>query len=170
MILTFEFIQTKYLSERKKQKRTSGLSLFHHGHIITSCTRWSGSLNLALNWIYINSTSWRACIGNLSFLVHFGYKPATFLIIPRYLQYLASTRLQHLERIQMFTAHAYSRIPKPTIKESAAFSRSYSFLGFAMLEASAVQSFADGLSQVGRPTEFENDFALPSNLELQVEC
>lgn len=70
----------------------------------------------------------------------------------------------------MFTAHAYSRIPKPTIKESAAFSRSYSFLGFAMLEASAIQSFADGLSQVGRPTEFGNDFALPSNLEQQVEC
>lgn len=70
----------------------------------------------------------------------------------------------------MFTAHAYSRIPTPTIKESAAFSRSYSFLGFAMLEASAVQSFADGLSQVGRPTTFENDFALPFNLERQLEC
>lgn len=147
-ILTFASTQTKYLLERKKQKKTSGLSLFHHGHIITSCTRWSGSLNLALNWIYINSTSWRACIGNLPFLAHFGNKPATFLLVPRYLQYLANTRLQHLERIQMFTAHAYSRISKPTIKESAAFSRSYSFLGFAMLEASAVQSFADGLSQV----------------------
>lgn len=70
----------------------------------------------------------------------------------------------------MFTAHAYSRIPTHTIKESAAFSRSYSFLGFAMLEASAVQSLADGLSQVGRPTEFENDFALPFSLERQVEC
>lgn len=55
----------------------------------------------------------------------------------------------------MFTAHAYSRISKPTVEESAAFSRSYSFLRFAMLEASAVQSFSDGLSQVGTPTEFE---------------
>lgn len=70
----------------------------------------------------------------------------------------------------MFTAHAYSRISKPTIKESAAFNRSHSFLGFAMLEASAVHSFADGLSQVGRPTEFGNDSALPSNLKRQVEC
>lgn len=70
----------------------------------------------------------------------------------------------------MFTAHAYSRIPTPTIKESAAFSRSSSFLGFAMLEASAVQSFADGLSQVGKPTDFENGFALPSNVERRVEC
>lgn len=100
----------------------------------------------------------------------FGSKLATFLLVPRYLQYLASTRLQHLERIQMFTAHAYSRISKPTIKESAAFSRSYSFLEFAMLEASAVQSFADGLSQVGRPTEFENGFALSSKLDRRVEC
>lgn len=65
----------------------------------------------------------------------------------------------------MFTAHAYSRIAKPTDQESAAFNRSNSFLNFAMLEASAVQSFADGLSQVGRPTEFENAFALSSNLE-----
>lgn len=58
----------------------------------------------------------------------------------------------------MFTTHAYSQISKPTVQESDAYGRSYSFLKFAVLEASAVQSFADGLSQVGRPTEFENDF------------
>lgn len=95
----------------------------------------------------------------------FDNKPATFLLIHRYLQYLASTRLQHLERIQKFTAHAHSQISKPTAQESAAFSRSYSFLEFAMLEAAAVQSFADGLSQVGRPTEFEKDFSLSSNFK-----
>lgn len=65
----------------------------------------------------------------------------------------------------MFTAHAHSQISNPTVQESAAFSRSYSFLEFAMLEAAAVQSFADGLSQVGRPTEFQNDLALSSNFK-----
>ena len=69
----------------------------------------------------------------------------------RYLQHLASTRLQHLERIRMFTTRAFRRFSKPSSKTSAAFSRSFSFLDFAVLEASAIQSFADGLSCVSFP-------------------
>lgn len=68
--------------------------------------------------------------------------------VDRYLQHLASTRLQHLERIRMFTTRAFGRISKQTSKNSAAFSRSLSLLNFAGLEASAIQSFADGLSCV----------------------
>lgn len=63
-----------------------------------------------------------------------------------YLQHLASTRIQHLERIRTFTLHRLKGIAKLTTTEKAAFSRSFSFLEFAMLEASATQSFADGLS------------------------
>lgn len=48
----------------------------------------------------------------------------------------------------MFTTRSFARLPAPTSKQSAAFSRSFSFLKFAMLEASAIQSFADGLSCV----------------------
>lgn len=63
-----------------------------------------------------------------------------------YLQNLASTRIQHLERIRTFTLRRIKRISKPTVKEKTAYGRSFSFLEFAMLEASATQSFADGLS------------------------
>lgn len=67
---------------------------------------------------------------------------------PRYLQHLANTRLQHLERIRLFTARAFGRISKPSPKQTLSFDRSFSFLDLAMLEASAIQTFADGLSCV----------------------
>ena len=63
----------------------------------------------------------------------------------RYLQHLASTRLQHLERIRTFSTHRLKRIAKPTLKQKTSFRRSFSFLDFATLEASATQSFAEGL-------------------------
>ena len=66
----------------------------------------------------------------------------------RYLQHLASTRLQHLERIRTFSMHRLKRIGKPTLQQKTSFRRSFSFLDFAMLEASATQSFAEGLSCV----------------------
>lgn len=76
-------------------------------------------------------------------------------LMARYLQHLASTRLQHLERIRMFTTRSLERLPTiPTPEQSAIFRRSFSFLKFAILEASAIQSFADGLCCVS-----------PSNLE-----
>lgn len=68
--------------------------------------------------------------------------------IHRYLQHLASTRLQHIERIRTFSTHRLKRIPKPTLKQKISFRRSFSFLDFATLEASATQSFAEGLSCV----------------------
>ncbi|KAK4691464.1 N-alpha-acetyltransferase 35, NatC auxiliary subunit, partial [Lecanoromycetidae sp. Uapishka_2] len=66
-----------------------------------------------------------------------------------YLQHLASTRIQHLERIRTFTLRRIKQIAEPSVKEKTAFRRSISFLEFAMLEASATQSFADGLSYIG---------------------
>jgi hypothetical protein len=63
-----------------------------------------------------------------------------------YLQHLASIRIQHLERIRTFSIRRIKRVSKPTFEEKTAHSRSISFLEFAMLEASATQSFADGLS------------------------
>lgn len=71
----------------------------------------------------------------------------------RYLQHLANTRLQHVERIRIFTSRAFGRISKPSGEESSSFGRSFSFLGFAMLEASAIQAFADGLSCVSALSE-----------------
>ena len=44
--------------------------------------------------------------------------------------------------------HRLKRIAKPTLKQKRAFRRSFSFLEFAALEASATQSFAEGLSCV----------------------
>lgn len=63
-----------------------------------------------------------------------------------YLQHLASTRLQHIERIRTFSTHRLKRIAKPTLKQKISFRRSFAFLDFAALEASATQSFAEGLS------------------------
>ena len=73
----------------------------------------------------------------------------------RYLQHLASTRLQHLERIRTFSLHRLKRISKPTLQQKTSFRRSFSFLDFAMLEASATQSFAEGLSCVS-PTAYQS--------------
>lgn len=78
-------------------------------------------------------------------------------VIHRYLQHLASTRLQHIERIRTFSTHRLKRIAKPTLKQKTSFRRSFSFLDFAALEASATQSFAEGLSCVSlipRPSYF----------------
>lgn len=63
-----------------------------------------------------------------------------------YLQHVTSTRIQHLERIRSFAIRRIKYIAKSTIEEKTAYSRSLSFLDFAVLEASATQAFADGLS------------------------
>ena len=63
-----------------------------------------------------------------------------------YLQRLASTRIQHLERIRTFTLRRFRCLTQSTTEEDKAYSRSLSFLEFSILEASATQSFADGLS------------------------
>lgn len=66
----------------------------------------------------------------------------------RYLNHIAQTRLQHLQRIRTFTTRRFSRLTNPTSETKAAFKRSLSFLDFAMLETSATQSFADALACV----------------------
>ena len=63
-----------------------------------------------------------------------------------YLQHLVNTRIRHMERIRTFTLSRLRRIAKPNAEQRTAFSRSFSFLEFAILEASATRSFADGLS------------------------
>ncbi|KAA6410043.1 MAG: amino-acid N-acetyltransferase subunit Mak10 [Lasallia pustulata] len=63
-----------------------------------------------------------------------------------YLNHIAQTRLQHLQRIRTFTTRRFSRLTNPTSETKAAFKRSLSFLDFAMLETSATQSFADALA------------------------
>lgn len=76
-------------------------------------------------------------------------------ILYRYLHHLASTRLQHIERIRTFSTHRLKRIAKPSLKQKTSFRRSFSFLDFATLEASAIQSFAEGLSCVSlTPRQF----------------
>ena len=66
----------------------------------------------------------------------------------RYLQLLAHTRLQHLQRIRGFTVRRQKRLSNPDEHQKEAFSRSFSFLNFAMLEASAIHSFSQALSSV----------------------
>lgn len=61
---------------------------------------------------------------------------------------MASTRIQHLERIRTFITRSLKCISIPTTDQMTAFRRSIAFLDFATLEASATQSFADGLSCV----------------------
>ena len=68
----------------------------------------------------------------------------------RYLQYLATFRLQHLQRIRTFTLRRMNFAERPTPEQTGAFSQSLSFLAFSMLEASATQSFADALSCVSQ--------------------
>lgn len=103
---------------------------------------WSFPLS---SWAYYHKLHQMEWIVQLGFELDI-YQPDELGGMYWYLQHLASTRLQHLERIRMFTTRAFRRFSKPSSKTSAAFSRSFSFLDFAVLEASAIQSFADGLS------------------------
>jgi len=68
----------------------------------------------------------------------------------RYLQHLASTRFQHLERIRTFTNRRLAQMSKLSQDQKESFSRSFDYISFAAKEASAIQSFADGLSCVRR--------------------
>jgi len=66
----------------------------------------------------------------------------------RYLHYLSDIRVQHLQRIHIFTSRRVKETKRPTSQQTAAFSLSLSFLDFASLGASATQSLADALSCV----------------------
>lgn len=74
----------------------------------------------------------------------------------RYLQYLASTRLQHLERVRTFSSRRLNLSTKLSQDEKEIFSRSLSYIDQAELEATAIQSFADGLSCVSLCPAFRN--------------
>ena len=65
-----------------------------------------------------------------------------------YLQHLAEIRIQHIERNRTFTTRRLSNISTPTARQKAALRRSISFLDFAMLQAYAMQSLANGLSSL----------------------
>ena len=66
----------------------------------------------------------------------------------RYLTHLIQTRLLHLQRIRTFTTYRFSLLQHPTLTQRTSFTRSFSFLDFANLEASATVSFAYGLQCV----------------------
>lgn len=69
---------------------------------------------------------------------------------PRFLQHLASTRIQHLERIRTFVTRGMPS-PMSILRHKGkreAIKNCFSWIDFAMLHASATQSLADGLSCV----------------------
>ncbi|KAL9614381.1 MAG: hypothetical protein Q9167_001110 [Letrouitia subvulpina] len=63
-----------------------------------------------------------------------------------YLQNLSSNLIQHLERIQTFTTKSYRAIISLTAAQKTAYTQSFTFLDVELLKASAIQSFARGLS------------------------
>ena len=65
-----------------------------------------------------------------------------------YLRYLASTRYQHLSRVQTFANRSFDFIRKPTAKQTAIFRRTFANIEFAMTEANATAAFAEALSSL----------------------
>lgn len=133
------------------RRRKFGRFRCHLGHITISYVRWSGSSSLALSWTSIKWMNWQACIGmpiHSTCLCFSRLADWVSFLGLRYLQHLAHTRFQHVERIRLFTLRAFERISKPSAEESSSFERSFSFLDLALVEASAIQTFAEGLSYV----------------------
>lgn len=100
--------------------------------------------------------NWAACTGTV---MYYGRQIVTD-IFERYLQHLANTRLQHLERIRTFTNRRLARSSKLSSGQKEAFSSSLAYLDFAELEASAVLSFADGLSSVSKSKTIRTSVSL----------
>ena len=134
------------LSTLSPRAKSFGPFLCHLGHTIINFGKWNGSFRWGLNWTFINLMSLLACIGKKN--THSVILVQTDTLEYRYLQYLANTQLTHLQRIRTFTTRRLAYTNNPTPKQQSAFSRSFSFLNYAMLEASATQSFADGLFSV----------------------
>lgn len=130
---------------RRPQARSFGHFLCHLGRTTINFGKWNGLFRWGLNWIFISLMSLLACTGRHT---HSAIPIQTDTIEHRYLQYLTNTRLTHLQRIRTFTTRRLAYINNPTPKQQSAFSRSFSFFNYAMLEASATQSFADGLFSV----------------------
>lgn len=107
-------------------------------------TMWSFPLS---SWVYYHK------LQQLEWIVQMGFELAVYKVdelggMYWYLQHLAQTRQQHLERIRTFTNARIARIPTPTREQLAALRRSLNFLDFATLHAYATQSFASGLSSL----------------------
>ncbi|MCJ1390800.1 hypothetical protein MMC18_003661 [Xylographa bjoerkii] len=102
---------------------------------------WSFPLS---SWVYYHKLHQMEWIVQLGFELHI-YRTDELGGMYWYLQYLANTRLQHLQRIRTFTVRRVNLVERPTPEQTAAFTQSLSFLSFSMLEASATQSFADAL-------------------------
>jgi len=103
---------------------------------------WSFPLS---SWAYYHKLHQMEWVVQLGFELHI-YQMDELGGMYWYLQYLANFRLQHLQRIRIFTNRRVNLLERPSPEQTAAFNQSLSFLSFSMLEASATQSFADALS------------------------
>ncbi|KAL6720174.1 N-alpha-acetyltransferase, non-catalitic subunit [Lecanora helva] len=97
------------------------------------------------SWAYFQKLRQMEWIVQMGFELDI-YQSDEFAGMYWYLQHVASTQVQHLERIRTFVTQSLKNISRPKASQVTAFRRSISFLDFATLEASAIQSFADGLS------------------------
>ncbi|KAI9787352.1 MAG: hypothetical protein M1816_007638 [Peltula sp. TS41687] len=98
------------------------------------------------SWAYLHKLRQMEWIVLLGFELDI-YQPEELAGMYWHLQYLAQTRISHLERIRGFVTRKLKSIPEtltPEMKE--AFTTSLSFLNFSLLEASACYYFAHGLS------------------------
>ena len=133
------------------QEKRCGHFPCHLGHMYRNFAICNGLFSLVSSFRSTNPMRWLACIGKLGtrkkqFTPSTCGKSLTFR--GRYLQHIVNTLFQHIERIQSFTTRSFNQIGRPNPTQAAAFKKSFSFLSFTMLEASATQSLADSLSSV----------------------
>jgi N-alpha-acetyltransferase 35, NatC auxiliary subunit len=66
-----------------------------------------------------------------------------------YLQHLTQTRIRHVERIRGFTMKRFSALGRgrnPALEKELGIGRALSYINYSMLEATAIQGFADALT------------------------
>lgn len=88
------------------------------------------------------------------------YQPDEFASMYWYLQYIAKTRIRHLERIRGFIVRRYSasrNSPETTSQHKQEYANSLTFINYSTMEATATYHLADALSCL---------FAVLSRLEL----
>ena len=137
---------TRSLNKLVNETSRNGI-LSHHGQEATKSARWSGLSRWGLSWTYTRFTRWQACIGE-----HLRKYPEAQLIhhlyCIRYLQYLANVRLQELIHSQHCNLIRYEELPKHARMKRVSLQNNLQFTEFNILEVSAIQNFADGLSCV----------------------
>ncbi|TAQ85153.1 acyltransferase [Chlorociboria aeruginascens] len=102
------------------------------------------------SWAYFHKLRQMEWIVQMGFELQ-TYQPDEFAGMYWYLQYLARTRNQHLERIRGFTIRSFSnyRTSSDTSEEKhTQYVNSISFISYSMLEATSTYGFADALSSL----------------------